>query len=107
VLFLTVVAVRLAEVRVALAASRTTSVVVSASPLTDEATASRTTSASLRLVVSVALAARRVSTAALRTVVTAPLPRETVLSAWASRSWVAFWLRRRLTSFSPRTASSV
>ena len=86
VLFLAVVAVRLAEVRVAEADFLTTLVVVSASRWIDETTASRTASASWRPVVSVALAERWVSVAALRTVVTAPLPRETVLSAWASRS---------------------
>src|ERR1035437_8599437 len=53
--------------------------------------------ASRRPVVRVRIAARWVSCAALRTVVTAPLPRDTVLPAWATRSLVDFWLRTRLT----------
>ena len=69
VLFVAVVAVRLAEVRVAAADFLTTLVVVSASRWIEETRASRTASASWRPVVSVALAERSVSVAAWRMVV--------------------------------------
>jgi hypothetical protein len=65
-----------------------------------------TFAASLRPVVMVALADRSMSAAARRAEVTAPLAWATVTSAWATRSWVAFWLRMRVTRVLPRAASS-
>src|ERR1035437_9294479 len=73
--------------------------------LTSSWTDAATEPASRRPAANVTMAARWVSRAALRTVVTAPLPRDMVLPAWANKSLVDFWLRMRLTSFSPRIAS--
>ena len=96
---------RLAAVRVAAADLVTVAVASVASSTTESAMASAATTACLRPVVIVALAERWMSVADLRTVVTAPLPRAKVASACATRSLVDFWVRTRLTSFSPRAAT--